>query len=335
MMHVPFSAQMVDVTNVRVRAPTSRRGRPPAVLANVTLQVGSGVHAIVGSPKDGSSLLLDVIDGSVTPKSGHGRVFVVGGAPDQTRRHISRVSLEAPLPEALRVHEVCKLAAELRGETPPRPASERLGLLGVESLANRRVSSLSIEERRAILLALALSSQKTDVLLVEEPLALDAIAPRRVIDALRARGASACVIITTASPRDAVRVGDRIFVLTHGVLSPIATHYLAQGIEEGATNMKVVIGPNPGAAGAAHLVAALTTHPAVAKIESTTIASGAVIVSVAGKDLALLARAVTQTIAATNVEVDLVEAGTLSLDAIRHAMSLPKVPVETSQTAQP
>jgi ABC-type multidrug transport system ATPase subunit len=319
-MMVPFSAQMVDLTGLRVRAPTER-GRPTAVLSNVTLQVGSGVHAIVGSPKDGTTLLLNVIDGTITPKAGGGRVFVVGGAPDQTRAHISRVSLEAPLPEALRVKEVCDLAGELRGDHP-RPATERLGLLGLESLANRRVSSLSIEERRAVVLALALTSQKTDVLLIEEPLAgLDLIAPRRVVDALRARAASACVIVTTASPKDAVRLGDRIFVLTNGVLAPIASHYLAQGIDEGATNMKIVVGPDPGAAGAAHLLQALTTHPAVAKIESTTIASGAVILSIAGKDLALLARAVTQTIAATNVEVELVEAGTLSLDSIRHAMA--------------
>jgi len=343
-MMASLSAQMVDLTHVNVRAPTER-GKPTAFLTNLHLQLGSGVHAIVGAPRDGTSLLLSVIDGAIAPRAG-ARVFVVGGTPAQTRSHISRVSLEAPLPESLRVAEVCRLSAELRGEQQ-RPATERLAILGLESLAARVVATLSMDERRAVTMAIALTSQKTDVILIEEPLAgLETIAPRRVIDALRTRAASACVIVTTASPRDAARLGDRFFMLTNGTLAPIHPDHLVEDKDAaGATaaTMRVVVAPTAGARGAAKLIAMLTPNPAVKRIESTNVKSGAVVLAMAGGDLAALARAVTQAIAQNAVDIELVEAGTLSLDAVRQALaaraaspppgSLPPPPATTTAPA--
>ena len=205
---------MIDLVAVSARG-RAERGHPRVVLTKVSLEQRAGVLGIVGAPKDGTSLLLDMIDGTAPPSSG--RVVVLGGSPDAARPRLARVSLEAPLPDALRVDEVCDLAADLRGE-PRRSSGETLGALGVGALARRRVRSLALEERRAVALAIALGSTKAEVLLIEEPLALlDPVAPRMVVDALRARAASACVIVTTASPRDATRLADRLGVLTSGV----------------------------------------------------------------------------------------------------------------------
>src|SRR5690606_8550601 len=158
-----------------------------------------------GAPRDGTSLLFDVIEGRVAPQVG--RVAVLGVAPGQARSRVARVSMDAPLPDALRVEEICDVAADRRGE-PRRPAVERLGVLGAAGLAKRRASTLSLEERRTVALAIALTS-RADVLLVEEPLAArDPVASGFVIDALRARAANACVLVTTASARDATRAGD-------------------------------------------------------------------------------------------------------------------------------
>lgn len=318
---------MIALANVSARG-AAERGRARPVIANVSLEHRSGVLGIIGAPKDGTSLLLDVIDGAVSPTSG--RVAVLGGRPDAARPRIAKVTFDAPLPEALRVDEVSALAADLRGE-PRRTATERLGPLGIASLAQRRVRTLSHEERRAVALALALSS-RADVILVDEPLvAIDPVSPRLVIDVLRARAESASVIVTTASPRDATRLADRLGVLTsahaagptgsYAELSPELAHAsLGPG---GGASMRIVVSASHGKSGAARLAGILGAVDTVTRVETSVYASpsGAAALVVSGRDLDLLAKAVTEAIATARVDVELVEPSTLSLDAIRLALA--------------
>lgn len=312
---------MIELASVSARGP-AERGRPRVVLTKVSLEHRAGVLGIVGAPKDGTSLLLDLLDGTARPASG--RVVVFGGDPGAARARLARVSLDAPLPDALRVDEVCDLAADLRGE-PRRPAAEILGALGIGALAPRRVRSLALEERRAVTLALAVSSTKADVLLIEEPLArLDPVAPRLVVDALRARASSACVIVTTASPRDATRCADRLGILTSGVYAPLPPELAHMSLgPEGGASIRVVVAPAHGKSGAAALAGILGGADAVTRLETAAYAPRppAVAIVVAGRDLARLSRAVTRAIATTRVDVELVEPSTLSLDAIRAALA--------------
>ncbi|MDF2692118.1 MAG: transporter, ATP-binding protein, partial [Labilithrix sp.] len=209
---------MIELALVSAHGP-AERGRPRALLTQVSLDHQRGVLGIIGAPKDGTSLLLDMLDGTAMPSSG--RVTVLGTTPDAARSRVARVSLDAPLPEVLRVEEVCDLASDLRGE-PRRPAAERLGMLGVAALARRRVRSLTVDERRSVALALALTSTKVEAILIEEPLvAMDPVSPRLIGDVLRARAAAASVIVVTASPRDATRLADRLGVLTAGTYAPL------------------------------------------------------------------------------------------------------------------
>ncbi|MBX3220199.1 MAG: hypothetical protein KF795_06740 [Labilithrix sp.] len=312
---------MIALAGVSARG-AAERGRPRPTLTFVSLEHRAGVLGVIGAPKDGTSLLLDTIDGAAKPTAG--RVVVLDGTPDAARPRVARVSLEAPLPEALRVDEVCDLASDLRGE-PRRAAADKLGAIGVAALAGRRVRSLALEERRAVLLALALGSSKVDVLLIEEPLALlDPVAPRMVVDALRARAASACVVVTTASPRDATRLADRLGVLTAGTYAPLPPELAYTGVgAEGVASIRLVVAPAHGKRGAAALAGILGGDDAIARVETSayTAPSGAVAVLVAGRDLALVARAVTRAIATTRVDVELLEPSTLSLDAVRAALA--------------
>lgn len=314
-----MSAAAVELVSVVARGP-AERGRVRASLASVSLQARAGVLAIVGARNDGTSLLFDVIEGKVRPSAG--RVLVLGVAPDQARARVARVSMDAPLPDAVRVEEICAIAADLRGE-PRRPAAERLDVLGAGALAKRRASTLSVDERRTVAFAIALTS-RADVLLVEEPLAaVDPVAPGLIIEALRARAANACVLVTTASPRDATRVGDRLGLLTAGAFMPIAPGHAHVGVGDDLASIRVLVAPAHGKAGAASLVTALGEHEAVLRVESSSAptASGAGVVTAFGRDLALLASAVTRAIASARVDVELVEPSTLPLDAIRAAMA--------------
>ncbi len=307
----------------RIALPRGRglfeRAQARVALANVSLEHDRGVLGIIGAPKDGTTLLLDVIDGTVQPL--RGRVAVFGADPRAARPRVARVSLEAPLPDALKVEEVCDLAGDVRGE-PRRPAGERLAVLGIGNLAGRRVRSLAIEERRAVALAIALTS-RADLLLVEEPLvSIEGVASSLVVDAIRARAASSCIVVTTASARDATRLADRLSVLTAGIYSvlPPELAHMSLGPEGGAS-MRVVVSSAAGRAGAAALVGILSGVDAVARVETSTYAGGAVAVIVSGRDLALLSAAVTHAIARARVDVELVEPSTLSLDAIRAALA--------------
>jgi ABC-type multidrug transport system ATPase subunit len=318
---------MIELTGISARGP-AERGRGRAVLTNVTLQAERGVLAIIGARRDGTALLLDVIDGTARPKLG--RVFVLHGSPDSARPRTARVSMDAPLPESLRVDEVCALGADLRRE-PRLPARERLAVLGASSLSDRMVRSLSVDERRTVTLAIALTS-KVDVILVEEPLvALDPVAPRLVIDALRERGGAACVIVTTASARDAIALGDRLGVLTSGAYAPLSRER-AHVDAVGAVSVRVVVSPSHGKSGAGALVGALSAEEAIVSVDTaaysraspgSSVPDGgeAVVLVVHGRDLVLLSRALTRAIGATGVDVELVEPSALPLDAIRAALA--------------
>jgi ABC-type multidrug transport system ATPase subunit len=307
---------VIALSSVSARG-VAQRGRMRATLTNVSFEHRSGVLGIIGAPKDGTTLLMEVLSGSVRANSG--RISIAGTTPEAARARVARVSFDAPLPEALRVEEVCDLASDVRAE-PRRPASERLGILGLGLLARRRVASLSVEERRAVTLAIALTSTKSDVLLIEEPLVLlDAVAPRLVADALRARAASACVLVTSASARDVLLVADRFGVLTSGAFTeaPAESELALLLGGAGAASMRIHVAPAQGRAGAAALAGLLGADNAVTRVETTSTAG----VIASGPDPIRLARAVTHALAAAKVEVELVEPNALSLEAIRAALA--------------
>lgn len=285
----------VSLVTVSARGPASR-GRVRTILDDVTLDAGEGVHAVLGSPADGTGLLCEVIAGTAAHR---GTRKVLGLAAGGHER-IAHVSLDAPLPEALRIDEVCLLAADLRGE-PRVFADERLAVLDASALARRTVKSLSVEERRTVTLALALTSKKVDLLLVEEPLAALALAPpAKVAEALRARRGTA--IVTTASARDAALVAGTFGVLAAGKYRALADLRLV------APSMRIVVRDR-----AAALIAALGEE--VTRVESRMLASGASVIHVTGSGD--LARVVTRAVAATDADVELVEPVAGPLDALR------------------
>jgi ABC-type cobalamin/Fe3+-siderophores transport system ATPase subunit len=306
---------MIEIASLSARGdlPTARGA---ALLQNVSFSWERGVLAVLGAPYDGTTLLLSVLAGRVKPKAG--RV--------QVRGAVAHVPVDVVLPDALRVEEVCELAAELRGEAR-KPAPERLAPLGLEALAKRRTSSLTPAEARGVSLAIALSSN-APVVLVEEPLAMvEPTVPSRVIDAIRARATSgACVVVTTSSVRDATRLADQLGVLTRGVYAPLPPA-LAHVGPHGA-GVRIVIAPTADArAQAAALVAALTEHASVTSIDTSgngPTAAATIANHVRGPDLVALASAVTGAIASARVDVEAIETAVMPLDAIRATLAAPR-----------
>jgi ABC-2 type transport system ATP-binding protein len=307
---------MIALDGVSARA-LREKGKARAIVKDVTLTWERGVLAVLGAPIDGTTALLQVLAGRVPASAGS--ALIDGRAPEDARTLVAYVPLEATLPEALRVEEVCELAGRIRGEAPASAAA-RLAPLGLEALARRRVRTLSPGEARAVSLALALSSG-AKVLLIDEPLCgLAPSAPARVTEALRARAAAgAAVVVTTASVRDATRLADQLGVLTRSAfthLPPSLAH-----VGPGGATLRVVLAA-ASAEGAAPFVAALGGAEAVGSVESAAFApigalQAAVAVLVSGPDLLLLARAVAAAAASTGTDVTAIESAVLPLDAIR------------------
>jgi ABC-type multidrug transport system ATPase subunit len=178
-------------------------------------------HAFVGSPRDGVALALSVFAGARRAVSGS--VSVLGAPPEhpETRRAVAYVPRDTCLPDALRVNEVLRLAAALRGEATeasPESPEARLARFGLEALATRAVRSLSQGEARGVALVEAITSKVVSVLLIEEPFVrMDSRVSPELAKALRARAeAGACVVVSTASVRDARDIADELVTFSEG-----------------------------------------------------------------------------------------------------------------------
>jgi len=268
--------------------------RRPLALANLSVEWGAGLHAVLGGYADGGPLLMALVAGLVPVRAG--RIRVLGDPPTdaKVRRQVAFVPLDASLPDALRVHEVMSTAAAIRNE-PAGDAVRRLESLGVEALAARSVRTLSRDEVRAVALAEALTSAQVRVLLVEEPLvSLDPRAAARLGEALRRRAREGCaVVVTTASMRDATELADDCVILRGGMLAgPPSPVEVVAGQAGGDAPLRIVT--REGRA----LVAALARDASVAAVAGE---DGSVLVR--GGDVVTLARAVGRAIVETGADV--------------------------------
>lgn len=188
----------------------------------LSLQVPGGAWcSLLGPSGVGKSTLLRVIAGLETG------VPVEGGAEASDAAPLAgRVALMAQsdlLLPWLSVRENVTLGAKLRGETPDLPRAEALmDRLGLGALADRRPEQLSGGQRQRAALARTLAEDRPVVLLDEPFSALDAPLKAEMqelfADTLRGR----TVLHVTHDPAEAVRLADRIAVLSRTGLTELA-----------------------------------------------------------------------------------------------------------------
>ncbi len=144
-------------------------------------------------------------------------------------RRMGYVPQAAPLPFAWRVREVVAMgrAAHLGLLAAPGRADEAIAddclrELGLQSLADRTVTTLSGGERQLVLIARALA-QQAQLLVMDEPTArLDFGNQLRILDTVRRlaeRGIG--VLLSTHQPQHALQVADRIALMSAGSLQAL------------------------------------------------------------------------------------------------------------------
>ena len=207
---VPDTARM-DSAAVVVDGLTKRFGRGPVILDDISLTVAPGEFlCILGASGCGKSTLLNLIAGLEPPTAG--AVDVPGHKP-------SLMFQEPALFPWLTAGENVELALKLRGvgKSERRNETQRLlGLVRLEGAGGKRPHELSGGMRQRVAMARALA-QDSKVLLMDEPFAaLDAITRDVLHDELtRIREeVGATVLFVTHNVREAVRLGDRVILLS-------------------------------------------------------------------------------------------------------------------------
>jgi NitT/TauT family transport system ATP-binding protein len=196
---------------VSIRNVTKRFGEGPNVLEDVTLDVADGEFVcLLGASGCGKSTLLNLAAGLDLPTSG--RVEVQGGRP-------ALMFQEPALFPWLTAAQNVELALRLRGvgkRERRTQARDLLGLVRLDGAGDKRVHELSGGMRQRVAMARALA-QDSRVLLMDEPFAaLDAIT-RDVLheELVRIRESQRLtVLFVTHNVREAVRLGDRVVLLS-------------------------------------------------------------------------------------------------------------------------
>ncbi len=281
---------MIHVSDLTARSSSG----PRIEVGPVSFALDRGTAtAFVGSPDDGVELLLAVVAGAVAPRKG---AATVDDAPSAPRASIAYVPYVPDLPDVIDVGAYLDLAWRVRGE-PRTAARDRLAVLGVAPLADRRIGKLTLAELRTVALVEALTSHAR-VLLLAEPLAeLDPRATGRVATALHARiEAGATAVISTASPVDARLLGGDLLTFHQGKLLARTTRDEAWEPPVGPRGACLRIRSE----GARFLLVELAADPTFQEVH----AQGAELV-VMGRDPVAMASAVANATRHANVELDL------------------------------
>jgi ABC-2 type transport system ATP-binding protein len=209
---------------VHARDTAGPNGRARGALTDVSLTFGPGVHAILGSPEDGTIAFVEALTGARRPS--RGTVLVAGRDPTKLPFLRARIGVLSPDPQLVPARSVgasVRLSMRARGEGS-QSFDAILDPLGLSRLHARKVPSLGYAEARAVELALALSTPAPYLVALHEPFSDVAIASsapvRQRIRDLASAGV--CVVVTTSSPADAELVADAIYVLHNGSVSRVA-----------------------------------------------------------------------------------------------------------------
>jgi NitT/TauT family transport system ATP-binding protein len=196
---------------VRVDHVSKRFGDGPLVLDDVSIDVAPGEFVcLLGASGCGKSTLLNVVAGLDRPSAGS--VQVPGG-------RAALMFQEPALFPWLTASANVELALRLRGvgrKERRERAQELLALVRLQDAGGKRPHELSGGMRQRVAMARALA-QDSHVLLMDEPFAaLDAIT-RDVLheELVRIRASqSLTVLFVTHNVREAVRLGDRVVLLS-------------------------------------------------------------------------------------------------------------------------
>jgi ABC-2 type transport system ATP-binding protein len=162
-----------------------------AALADISLVIRSGeIHGLLGPNGSGKTTLLRILAGIWHPHVGR---IEYPGAPVR----IGYVPQRFCLYDELTVGENLGFQAAMRGRNTT-PVARVLSDFSLEALASRRSAALSDGERQRLMLAAAMLSQPTLLLLDEPTTALDTASRRSLWSLLRREATHGTAVVLTS-----------------------------------------------------------------------------------------------------------------------------------------
>ena len=202
---------MSGQTAIRIEHLGKRFGAGPLVLDDVNLSITTGEFVcLLGASGCGKSTLLNLIAGLDRPTT---------GSIDTPAEGSAVMFQESALMPWLSARRNVELALRLRGVPRRERRAKALALLDTVNLADaaeKRPHELSGGMRQRVALARALA-QDRPVLLMDEPFAaLDAITRDLLHEELERvwRATGRTIVFVTHNVREAVRLGDRVVMLS-------------------------------------------------------------------------------------------------------------------------
>ncbi len=217
------SVRLIDCAKI---FPNGTRALEPT-----SLEIEGGATVVLLGPSGcGKTTTLRIIAGLESPDPG-GRVLFddeeVTDQPIETR-NVGMVFQSYALFPNMNVEQNVAYGLKVRKTAPDEIAArvgEMLDMMDIRDLKDRKVEQLSGGQRQRVALARAIAVQPR-VLLLDEPLtALDAILRERLrveIDVLL-RGLGITAVYVTHDQAEAMALGDRIVVMSHGRVTQIGT----------------------------------------------------------------------------------------------------------------
>ncbi len=298
---------------------------PP--LNGASIELGPGLHVVLGAELDGTAALVALLAGVAAPR--RGTIAVAGQNPRTTptlRRRIGALLAAEELPPAATVSGIFELLLRARGDR--RSAAELLGNADLVAWAARSTDSLSFADRRRIALSIALSIEEPALLVLHEPLVAAGSERARCRDQIAERAArGACVVATTASVRDADELGGTVLLIERGRFIRRPGEPLATELAPGTPPLLRVRAADP-----RRLAAELAGDPALTHLECG--AGPEANLNLQGPDPDALALAVARAARRAGIPVFGLECVLPRLDLVRAASEgLSRAALEASQRA--
>ena len=209
---------------LRSRWPFCRREKFEA-LKEVSIEVRSGeIYGIIGMNGSGKSTFVRVISTLLFPDEGTVEVFGVDVVknPDEVRRMINRVSVDAAFFRSLSTKENLRYSARLHGLSPKDARSryrEILTRIGFDTTrVSDQVKSLSRGMKQKVAVSRALMTSPRLLLLDEPTTGLDPRSKRDVQQFLlkMREEEGTTIVITTHDMEEAERICDHIAIIHEG-----------------------------------------------------------------------------------------------------------------------
>jgi ABC-type lipoprotein export system ATPase subunit len=218
---VTTGAAVVELAGVEKSFPGPAGPRP--VLSGVDLTVvGGEIVAVAGRSGSGKTTLLTIVAGWEQPDAG--RVVVLGGdsVPDGPWRDLAILPQSLGLLDELTLRENITLPLRLDGVTQSADPDDLMLRLGIDHLADRFPTEVSLGERQRAALARA-AVVRPRLLLADEPIAHQNrgwAEGMMLVVADLAAGGTTCLLAT--HNEIAFEVADRVLELHDGTLRPVA-----------------------------------------------------------------------------------------------------------------